>query len=299
MRFGTPAEESMQQVALAERAYELWGTILEAKMAYLAEHSPEPVPGSIVELPDGQMGYKQGHPLQLKPSETVLSTMDDQIEQSQSLFQGTVEAAAYLLSRHFSGSEQQVKAPVTSAAQKGAELAQSVTGRSKEALENTTNMLIRGVSQVLDRRYLRFMTRGMEIEQKRRFGEGTTELNIRKEGQWLKTRVPNLYIVEQDDLSQVVLWYTQAKSPAHQTSLRTPAERKRLVLEMVNRGRLYEDTYVIPEVLDDYIEEAVSLGLLTNTADPAATVEGTRHVLRTIAEQARSAQESKPLVQAA
>ncbi len=251
------AEEKL--FGLAERAYDLWGRILDAQIEYVSEY-----------------------PFEINPKDTTLRLRDEQIGIAGHLFDAAIRNA------NSAAQDSARAAEAAEAADKGELLAAPprrprpqkpvktfrATRRSQEEIKDFTDLILGAARNHLDNIHADYNPRQSEEAKKRQFLAGETIVHARKGGSQVKQAVRNRRIAEQEDLSQVVLWTAQANGPRQAPFLQTPEDRISFVTEMLNMVRLDTRQQLGSEVVWKLRDEAVDEGLLQDIDDPKVTPKG-------------------------
>lgn len=265
--------------ALAERAYDLWGRILDAQMEYLVVRSPKPGPEGqpLFRITDGHAEYLEGAPRKLSASNPRLEEYDVQVDLARTLFErATWKAGTLPVAHHTMPAAPAVPQP--NIAPKANTKRYRATRRSDEEIADYTTSVQDAMTAALDAIHHSYSPDETGNQKKRKFIAGDRLIHVKKGGETIEQKVRNRVIIEQDELSQVVLWSAQAAGPRHAPFLQTPADRAIFVLEMINMGRLDASKLMDGETLWSLIDEAAEKGLLSDADDPKITNKGFRHI---------------------
>lgn len=285
---------------LAERAYDLWGRILEAQMEHIAESSPilQPYPHQIepifIRIKDGSVEYMQGQPEELgaEVEDRTMQNYNTQIDHARELFDKALEEADK--PPRLPGSSEARAQEVTSqpAASPVAKRRRSLhkpkqyhaTTRTDEERADYTASLTEKMSEDLDYIHNQYRYSSSEITRKKEFLAKTTVIHLQTGEGPYRREIRNRFIAQQDELDQIVVWAGQAAGPRHSARLKNAGDRMGFVMSMINSGCLDENEMLDTDQLWEQVDEAVRLGLLTNTDDPRITGHGLEHIQALLAE---------------
>ncbi len=289
---------------LAERAYDLWGRILEAQMDYLAQYSPplnrqksHKLVKPIFEYTGDDIAYGEGQPPEIDLNERVIDRAGRSIDLHERLneYMGQAKVAEYLFNLALEKADTLPDASKFNAPAEEQPAPQEEPSKPKKPIKRFDNTLL-GDEEMAERTEtlideMRINLRGTgetdEIAraeaqkreaQKREFMAKSTVVHVKHGVKELKKTTRHRFILGQEESDQVVLWLGQASGPRQAPHRQSADDRINFACKMINLGRLDEKMEIDDAAVWDHVQEAVEQGLITDAEDPELTAQGFQYV---------------------
>lgn len=226
-------------MGLAERAYDLWGRILDAQMEYVCES-----------------------PYELKPDNPKLERLNGQIEEAQILFNQAMTRVDSLMPAPPRGST--AKPPPKQKPEKTEPPKPQFKAFRKSNKERSeySRHLIETMASSLDDLHESYNPTNRNAGEARQYLAKQTTLHMKKGGDEFKIKVRNGDIIKLDERLQLLIWIGQVNGPRQAPFYDTARKRMMFVHKMINEGKLDPNDHIDAGRLWELVDELAEEGLV-------------------------------------
>lgn len=262
----------------AERAYDLWGRALDAQIEHLSEANSELPPDKELPINDSLMRFNAEY-----------------IELARYLFDRSMSRYNFLENLEGVGAEVAEHKPQPGSENGKVTSRREAVTKSGEELADVTQGIIDGMRAELGSIHSGYAPKKTAEKQSRSWLSKRTEVHIKKGEEELRKPLNNSDIAGLDEVMQVVVWVGQANGPRQAPFKRTPDDRVRYVIEMINLGKPEADDRLNVDQVWELVDMAAEEGLVMgeDADDPKITPKGLDAV-RSIFETMEATRSARP-----